>query len=98
MSQTENYQVVQDAFADGTVEKASSDELRAYLVTISNQVVNNDSVKHREIIRGLTLNHILLQRHISDLDSKNSRLQKIVLLLTVVSTIAAAAQVWAALK
>ena len=97
MNQTDQYQKVEDAFANGSVQDASANELRAYLVTISNQVVTNDSVKHREVIRGLTLNHILLHRHIADLDRKNSVLQKVVLLLKVMSTIASIAQVWTAL-
>lgn len=88
------YQAVEDAFRDGTVEQKDAATLQKYLVALTNQVVHNDSVRHREIIRGITINHILMQRHIDGLNNQNRKTECWVIALAVASLIATASQTW----
>lgn len=88
------YQPVEDAFREGTVMEQSNETLSSFLVALSNQVIQNENVRHRDIIRGITINHILLQRHIEALDRKNSRTTWLVVLLTVATLIGTASQTW----
>jgi hypothetical protein len=94
----ENYQPVEDAFRDGTIDEHDSATLGNFLMALSNQPLENDRVKHRDIIRGITINHILLKRHIDALDKKNDLTQKLVIALTIASLIGTGAQTWFALK
>lgn len=94
----ENYQPVEDAFRKGTIDEHDSATLGKFLIALSNQPLENDHVKHRDIIRGITINHILLKRHIDALDKKNDLTQKLVIALTVASLIGTGAQTWFALK
>jgi hypothetical protein len=94
----DRYQAVEDAFRDGTIDARDSGTLRQYLLVLSNQPIRNDMVRHRDIIRGLTLNHILLQRHTDGLNKQNGRLQWLVVALTIASLLGTVAQVWYAQK
>ena len=42
-------------------------------------------VRHREIIRGITINTILSQRHIDKIESRNRKLTFLLIILTGVS-------------
>lgn len=97
MSQ-DNYQPMEDAFRDGVIASETSDVLQKHLLALSNQVIRNDAVQHRDIIRGITINHILLQRHIDGLNKQNSKTEKLVIALTVASLIGTGVQVWYAAK
>ena len=88
------YQPVENAFREGTVMEQSDETLSSFLVALSNKVIQNENVRHRDIIRGITINHILLQRHIEALDRKNSRTTWLVILLTVAALIGTASQTW----
>ena len=85
------------AFQDGSFEFADNDSLQQYLISLSNQNIPNSSVQHRDIIRGLTINHILLQKHITKLDAKNSKLQCWVMLLAVAALVSTIVQTIATL-
>ena len=54
------YQTVEDAFREGEVESKDSITLGRYLLALANQPIESDRVKHRDIIRGITINHVLL--------------------------------------
>lgn len=90
----DHYQAVEDAFREGRIESQDSDTLRRYLIALSNRPIENDRVRHRDIIRGLTLNHVLLQRHIAALDKKNSKTTWLVVVLTIAALIGTASQTW----
>jgi hypothetical protein len=94
MSQSERYQAVEDAFRKGQIDATDSATLADYLTALSNQPLANERVQHRDVIRGITINHVLLQRHIADLDKKNALTQKLVVALTVASLIASGMQIW----
>ncbi|MEH6638180.1 MAG: hypothetical protein V7717_02775 [Porticoccaceae bacterium] len=94
------YQPVEDAFREGTVESASTEELQNYLLALSNQPIPNEMVRHRDIIRSITINHMLLQRHvgilqnhITQLNESNGKLQKWVIALAVAALVTAGTQV-----
>lgn len=90
----EAYDRMDLAFQDGSFKIASSETLHHYLISLANQNIPNTQVQHRDVIRGLTINHILLQRHIEGLNKQNSKTQKLVIALTVASLIGTFAQIW----
>lgn len=90
MSQ-DNYQPVEDAFSNGQLESQDSDTLKKHLLALSNQPIHNELVRHRDIIRGLTINHLLLQRHIETLNRQNSKTQRWFMVFAVISAIGAVA-------
>ena len=91
------YQPVEDAFRDGKINEQSNETLSSFLIALSNEVVPNENVRHRDIIRGLTINHLLMQRHINSLNKQNSKIQKWVIALAIAALIAGAAQAIAAI-
>ena len=101
----ERYEDAHAAFMGGDVENAPDEQLLAYLSGLSNQNNTNTGTQHRDIIRGLTINNILLkrhldglQRHITLLNRQNSQTQKVVIALTIASLLGTAAQIWYAYR
>ena len=92
-----DYPSVEDAFREGTISGKSPEELRAYLLALANQPIPNDSVRHRDIIRGLTVNHLLLQHHIDSLNQQNSRTQRWVIALAVAALLSSIVQIFSPL-
>lgn len=74
-----------EAFKTGLPAKASSGQLQKWLMDLCSGYVLNDNVRHREIIRGITINHIILQRHIDRLNKQNTILQVVVIILATVA-------------
>jgi hypothetical protein len=95
--QQESYDRMNAAFGQNTVHSASPETLSKYLVSLSNQPIQNSAVQHRDIIRGITINHILLQRHIDSLNKQNSTIQKWVIALAVAALISSVAQIFSPL-
>ncbi len=95
---TDNYQPVEDAFRDGTIETQDSETLARFLLALANKPIPNETVRHRDIIRGLTINHILLQRHNKSLSDSNARLSLFVAVLTIVATVTGIMQMCYAYK
>ena len=101
MDALEKYEEAHTAFRTGSVLTDSNERLLLYLSGLSNQNNLNQGTQHRDIIRGLTINNILLQRHIdklqqhiTDLDKKNSVTTRAVVALTVASLIGTGFQTW----
>ena len=90
----EAWEAAGKAFEDGSIESCGNATMRAHLLALSNQQIYNDSIQHRDVIRAITLNHILLQRHINDLDRQNTKTQRWVIALAVASLIGTAVQVY----
>ena len=82
------------AFESGNLESCDDAALRRYLQAISNQQIVNGSIQHRDIVRGITLNHMLLQRHIDRLDRQNTKTQRWVMALAFASLVGTVAQVY----
>jgi len=59
---------VDRAFENGTVFDASREQLSRWLENLCTGSVPNPDVQHREIIRGITINHIQMTRLIADLN------------------------------
>lgn len=90
----DNYQSVENSFRDGTIEAKDSETLGRFLLSLANQELPYEFVRHRDIIRGFTINHILLQRHIAALDKKNARTTALVVVLTIASLFGTVSQTW----
>lgn len=101
----DNYEAADQAFHTKAVLTQDNATLLEHLHGLSNQNNINEGTQHRDIIRGITINNILLQRHIdslqkhiTDLNADNNKLQKLVVALTVASLVGTAAQIWFAYK
>lgn len=94
----EQYENAHAAFLTGKVMSDDNETLLNHLSGLANQNNINEGTQHRDIIRGITINHLLLQHHIDNLNKQNSRTQKLVVALTVASLIGTAVQVWYANK
>lgn len=101
MDALDKYEEAHTAFRTGSVLTDSNERLLLYLSGLSNQNNINQGTQHRDIIRGFTINIILLQRHIdklqehiTDLDKKNSVTTMAVVALTVASLIGTGFQTW----
>ena len=100
----DNYEAADRAFLTGAILSQESEELLAHLHGLSNQTNINTGTQHRDIIRGITINHILLQRHIdvlqqniTALNKQNEKTQRLVIALAVAALIAGGAQAIAAI-
>ena len=72
----DKYEEAHSAFRTGSVLTDSNERLLLYLSGLSNQNNINPGTQHRDIIRGLTINNILLQRHIDKLQEHITDLEK----------------------
>jgi hypothetical protein len=101
----ERYEEAHAAFLRGSVQDASDEQLLLYLSGLANQNNTNTGTQHRDVIRGLTINNILLKRHldrlqqhITSLSQQNARTQLLVIALTIASLIGTTAQLWYAYR
>ena len=87
---------VDRAFENGTVFDASQEQLSRWLENLCTGSVPNPDVPHREIIRGITINHIQMTRLIADLNRRNTWLAVVIGLITFFSLAASVMQAVAA--
>ena len=99
MSVLDDYENADRAFKTKAVLSQDKAALLTHLHGLSNQNNTNTGTQHRDMIRGFTINNILLQRHIdslqahiSNLDAKNSKLQIWVMWLAIASLVATTVQ------
>lgn len=83
-----------ELFDQRKVFEATDDNLDQALFELSTGYVPNDMVKHREIIRAITINSIKNQRHIDRIERRNEKLTYLIILLTVVSIILSVIQIF----
>lgn len=93
MSILERYEKAHDAFSTGSVLTDSNEKLVEYLSGLSNQNNVNTGTQHRDIIRGITINHILLQRHIDALNKQNAKTQMLVIVLAIAALLSSVVQI-----
>lgn len=89
----DKYEDANTAFRTGSVITDDKEKLLEYLSGLSNQSNTNDGVKHRDIIRGITINHLLLQKYIDSLERKSATMQKWVIALAVASLLGTGIQI-----
>lgn len=93
----ENYEAADKSFRSGSVLSDDNEKLIAHLYGLSNQNNTNSGTQHRDMIRGITINHILLQRHIDSLNKQNAKTQKWVIALAVAALISSVVQIFSPL-
>lgn len=93
----ENYEAADKAFRSGSVLSDDNEKLIAHLYGLSNQNNINSGTQHRDVIRGITINHILLQRHIDSLNKQNAKTQKWVITLAVAALVSSVVQIFSPL-
>lgn len=88
------FDAAERAFDENTLADCDDKTLQEYLIAVAREDVLNPALQHRNIIRGITINHLLLQRHIDRLNKKNSITQQLVIALTVSALIIGIPQLW----
>jgi hypothetical protein len=83
-----------NAFETGEILKASEETLQKYLWHLCTEGIDNERVRHRAIVRALTINHIQMQRHIDKLNKRNTFLQWLVISLAILAFIATGYQIY----
>jgi hypothetical protein len=94
----EDWEEANASFMDGTLLSCDTPTLQKHLLALSNQQIRNETIQHRDVIRGLTINHILLQRHIDALNEQNAKTERWVIALAVAALIAAVVQTTVAIR
>ena len=97
MSFIDQYESADKAFRIGKVLSDDNETLLSHLSGLSNLTNINTGTQHRDIIRGITINHILLQRHIDNLNKQNSKTQRWVMVLAVAALISSIVQIFSPL-
>jgi hypothetical protein len=87
---------VDKAFENGTVFDASPEQLSRWLGNLCTGSIPNPDIQHREIVRGITINHIQMTRLIADLNRRNTWLTVAIGLITFFSLAASVIQAVAA--
>jgi len=96
--QTDEYQAALKEFSSGEIVNADRTTLQGHLIAIAQNVTGDDGVQARDTVQALTINHLILQRHIDELERRGSKTQKIIIALTVASLIGTAMQCWLAYR
>ena len=89
-----DYEDCDQAFASRTIADKPNDELLRFLSGLSNLGNANTGTQHRDVIRGLAINSIILQRHIERLNAKNAVTTYAVIALTIAAVIGTGLQTW----
>ena len=71
------------AFQNDKVSDAKEEELQRWLQNLCTGNVPNEKVRHREIIRGLTIQHIQMRRIIDRLDAESKKTQRLFLFVAI---------------
>jgi hypothetical protein len=75
-------------FADGSVFSASDAELQRYLNILCRVRYDNEPVRHRALLYGMTLGQLMMRNYLQRLNRQNSFLAIVVIILAIVSIIA----------
>ena len=94
----QQYQSVDNAFRTGVVWTDDKERLLEHLSGLSNQAHLNTNMQHRDIIRGITINHLLLQKYIDSLERKSTNTQIWFIVLAVLSLVGTVVQISMDLK
>lgn len=76
------------AFGNNEILTVPEETLQKYLSVLCTEPVPNELVRHREIIRALTINHLQIQRYINKLNTRNTILTCLIIFLTVLTSVA----------
>lgn len=94
---------VDKAFRDWTVATANDEELLEMLRHLCGEGIDNDRIRHRQLLRGITINHIqmsrtirVLEKTLCTLNAANERTQRLVIKLAIIAIAVGIAQVIAA--
>ena len=83
-----------NAFESGDILEADECRLLSMLLKICDEAIPNDMTRHRAIIRGITINHILMKRHMDNLNTQNRKTQFAVGLVAIATLIVAIVQIF----
>jgi hypothetical protein len=85
---SKNESDVLKAFKNRTVFQATDDTLQAYLEALCNQAIHNDLIRHRAIIQGSTLTHLLMANFLRRVSRENTKWAWLVTIVAVFSLVA----------
>jgi hypothetical protein len=85
------HQEIHRAFKDGTVFAVPDERLDKYLSWIASELFTNDALKHVQIVRGITINTIKMDRYIRKATRQSTFHTYIILML---AALAIAVSLW----
>lgn len=94
----ELYEEADKAFRTQNLLEIPDAELLRHLSALTNIRNTNDGTQHRDVIRALSINSVLMQRHIDRLERRGSMVQKIVIALTVAAIVTGSLQLVVAVR
>lgn len=108
----DRYEEADKSFRMGSVLTDENEKLLEHLSGLANLTNTNSGTQHRDVIRGITINHVLLHRHVETLQKQvvelhdhitilndgNTKIQRWVIALAVAALIAAVVQTTAAIR
>ncbi|MDD4996974.1 MAG: hypothetical protein PHI99_02415 [Syntrophales bacterium] len=86
------------AFENNSVTNATDDELQSWLQNLSTGNTVNETIRYREIIRGITINSLITKRHIDRLNTRSEFIQWLVIIFAFFSLIASAINIFISLQ
>ena len=81
---------IMTAFEEGSVFGADEQTLQTYLKSLCTEDVPNEGVRHRELLRGFTINYIQIARLIALLEARNNKTQFWFMILAIGSIVVGA--------
>jgi len=88
-----------EALQSGSINNATPRELHRWLVALNSGTIPNTMVHPREIIKGITINYILIERALvqfedtmKKMDAANQKTQRLVIILAIIAIIVGAIQ------
>ena len=92
MGALEDYEAANESFRTGAIYSCNDAMLRRHLSGLANQNNTNTGTQHRDIIRGLTINAILQERHIDTLETRSAKTQTLITWLTIAAVVGTSVQ------
>jgi len=92
-----SYDDLKRSFFDGTIYQASDDELRRAILGLTRHAETNEYIRHHYIIMSNAIQSIQLDRVLHELEKRNSRTQKLVIVVALATLCAAVVNIFVSL-
>ena len=93
MKPIDDFGTLREAFKDGSIESATTDELQKAVGFLTNTAIQNDSIKHIAVIMSDGIHNIMLRRILDEQEKRNNKAQFWFMVLSLAGVIAAIVQV-----
>ncbi len=87
MEDKERYKLIGEfeKYLESGRDDATPEQMRSWLAAINQGAIPNETVRHRAIINGFTINYLRFEQTVKKLDAQNARTQRLVLILAYIA-------------